>query len=154
MMADINAGGVNFQIPKVMGNLSKRIEEAMVLVGNQCVTWAADQWRTNGYSPRTREKEKTGNLVNSLTYSTHQEQGPVGKMTDPGIGGTNLAKAPTEHSVRIGTNVVYAARVEFGFTGTDSLGRNYNQPPKSYLRAGIIPRKNQIMRIIDRAIRG
>ncbi len=29
--------------------------------------------------------------------------------------------------------LVYAPRVEFGFTGTDSKGRHYNQPPYPFL---------------------
>lgn len=29
--------------------------------------------------------------------------------------------------------LVYAARIEFGFTGTDSKGRHYNQPPYPFL---------------------
>ncbi len=33
----------------------------------------------------------------------------------------------------VGTNVVYANRIEFGFKGTDSLGRKYNQEGMSYL---------------------
>lgn len=31
----------------------------------------------------------------------------------------------------------YARRIELGFTGTDSLGRNYNQPPYPYFYKGI-----------------
>ncbi len=37
-------------------------------------------------------------------------------------------------SLAIGTNVEYAARIEFGFSGVDELGRRYNQPPMPYLR--------------------
>lgn len=33
-----------------------------------------------------------------------------------------------------GTNLDYAARVEFGFKATDSLGRSYDQPAKPYMR--------------------
>jgi hypothetical protein len=29
---------------------------------------------------------------------------------------------------------VYARRVEYGFVGTDSLGRKYNQPPRAFVR--------------------
>jgi Bacteriophage HK97-gp10, putative tail-component len=29
---------------------------------------------------------------------------------------------------------VYARRVEYGFVGTDSLGRHYNQPPRAFVR--------------------
>ena len=34
----------------------------------------------------------------------------------------------------IGTNAVQAMRLEFGFVGTDSLGRRYNQPPYPHWR--------------------
>ena len=34
----------------------------------------------------------------------------------------------------IGSTAVYAPRLEFGFTGVDSLGRAYNQPPYPFLR--------------------
>lgn len=37
----------------------------------------------------------------------------------------------------IGSAVVYARRIELGFTGTDSLGRFYNQPPYPYLRPAL-----------------
>lgn len=30
---------------------------------------------------------------------------------------------------RVGTNKVQSRRLEFGFRGTDSIGRTYNQPP-------------------------
>lgn len=33
----------------------------------------------------------------------------------------------------VGTNVVYANRIEFGFNDTDKLGRKYNQSGMSYL---------------------
>jgi HK97 gp10 family phage protein len=33
-----------------------------------------------------------------------------------------------------GTDVEYAARIEFGFSGQDSRGRTYDQPAKPYLR--------------------
>lgn len=35
---------------------------------------------------------------------------------------------------RVGTNLEYARRQEFGFVGTDSLGRRYNQAARPYLR--------------------
>lgn len=43
-------------------------------------------------------------------------------------------------SAVIGTNVVYAARIEFGYNDTDSLGRTYTQPPQSFLRAALVAR--------------
>ena len=38
---------------------------------------------------------------------------------------------------KVGTNVKYAKRIEFGFQGTDSKGRTYNQSPQSYLYSAL-----------------
>lgn len=37
----------------------------------------------------------------------------------------------------VGTDVPYGARIEFGFDGKDSLGREYHQPPRPYLRPAL-----------------
>lgn len=37
----------------------------------------------------------------------------------------------------IGTDLPYGRRLEFGFTGTDSLGRNYNQPPFPHVQPAL-----------------
>lgn len=37
-------------------------------------------------------------------------------------------------SLRVYTDVVYSRRLEFGFVGTDRLGRNINQGPRPYWR--------------------
>lgn len=36
--------------------------------------------------------------------------------------------------VRVGTSLPYAARLEFGFTGSDSKGRRINQAARPYMR--------------------
>lgn len=35
---------------------------------------------------------------------------------------------------RVGSDSPYARRLEFGFVGTDSIGRNYNQAPRPHFR--------------------
>lgn len=40
-------------------------------------------------------------------------------------------------SLRIFTDVPYSRRLEFGFVGTDRLGRNINQGPRPYWRKAI-----------------
>ena len=37
----------------------------------------------------------------------------------------------------IGTDLPYGRRLEFGFTGTDSLGRNYAQPPFAHVQPAL-----------------
>jgi hypothetical protein len=68
--------------------------------------------------------------------------------------GIRLPLSDKALSVHIGSTVVYAARVEFGFVGKDSLGRTFNQPAKSYLRAGILAARGKIMQIFERAVSG
>lgn len=67
-----------------------------------------------GRDPGTGPAVVTGRLRNSIVIT---EQGPVGKW------GWQATVAPT---------VIYARRIELGFTGTDSLGRAYNQPAYPY----------------------
>ena len=40
-----------------------------------------------------------------------------------------VSKTATSSTGMVGTNKPQGRRLEFGFTGTDSLGRSYNQPP-------------------------
>jgi hypothetical protein len=49
---------------------------------------------------------------------------------------------------RVGTNVVYARRLELGFVGTDSLGRNINQEARPYLRPSLEENRNEIIRLL------
>lgn len=38
-----------------------------------------------------------------------------------------------EYRTKVSPSMVYARRVELGFEGPDSLGRNYHQPPYAYM---------------------
>lgn len=42
----------------------------------------------------------------------------------------------------VGSAMVYARRLELGFVGTDTLGRNVNQKPRPYLRPAV--RNNRV----------
>lgn len=69
---------------------------------------------TAGRDPGTGPAVVSGRLRNSIVITSH---GPTGKW------GYQATVAPT---------VVYARRIELGFSGTDSLGRTYNQPAYPY----------------------
>lgn len=57
---------------------------------------------------------------------------------------TEITESDHKHVLaEIGTDVAYAARVEFGFSDTDSLGRNYHQPAKPYLRPAFDENQNK-----------
>lgn len=132
-------------VNKAMQIVEGKIQAALKNIGAEGVSWAAEQLRENGYSPAT--EHPTSNLVNSLAYSTSEEASPTLKS---GTEGTPLELAP-KLSVRIGTNVVYAPRVEFGFAGVDSLGRVYNQPAKPFLMNSITAHKDKILKILAMA---
>jgi hypothetical protein len=45
-----------------------------------------------------------------------------------------IATATLGQTVYMGWTAAYAMRLEFGFSGVDSLGREYNQPPIGFAR--------------------
>lgn len=63
-----------------------------------------------------------------------------------------VALSDNRIKITIGTNLVYAARVEFGFVQADSLGRYYNLPPKPYLRPAFDGKNNVAKREITLAL--
>lgn len=54
--------------------------------------------------------------------------------------------------VAIGSDAPYAARIEFGFVGTDSLGRRYNQAGQPYLTPAIEQTKDAVAREFSTAM--
>lgn len=55
--------------------------------------------------------------------------------------------------VIVGTEVAYGRRIEFGFIGADSLGRNYHQAPSPYLRPAFRTKKEEAMDTVKAGIR-
>lgn len=51
---------------------------------------------------------------------------------------------------RVGSNSPYGRRLEFGFVGIDSLGRNYNQAARPHLRPAAERHKRRVGRMIAR----
>jgi hypothetical protein len=41
-------------------------------------------------------------------------------------------------AARVGTNKPQGRRLEFGFVGTDSIGRHYDQPPYPHFRPALL----------------
>lgn len=52
------------------------------------------------------------------------------------------------------TATVYAPRLEFGFYGTDSLGRNYNQPPYPFFGRAVEGSVGEFASVMQRAVNG
>jgi hypothetical protein len=93
----------------------------------------------------------TGNLRNSLMASTAQmpptrEGEFAAPQTDFVINGWN---PQTETTLWLGWQAVYARRINYGFQGTDSLGRTYNQYGRFFLETYAAQWQNYV----DRAAR-
>lgn len=98
---------------------------------------------------------RTGNLRRSIHIGGHDDlatdrQGITDRtnaqVPDPEIGRTDAA-------IYIGTDVVYARRLEYGFTGRDARGRAFNQTARPYLRPAIDENGAEIRQEVAEAFR-
>lgn len=85
---------------------------------------------------------RDGFLRASLVVLVNQDPPKADKTDEDGLGpytdaymNMALAGAVAGDRVVSAYTMVYARRLEYGFTGTDSLGRSYNQPPRGWTRA-------------------
>ena len=83
--------------------------------------------------PGEPPKRLTSRLIKSITYEVAVE-------------GSGLISSSVV--IRFGTNVIYGRRLERGFVGTDSLGRNVSQLPRPYLGRALANRKEGVARIL------
>jgi hypothetical protein len=124
-----------------MKDINETVNGAIKIVAAQAQTHVTKKIKTN-------KSIVTSNLINSITYSTDSAAGEMGGKTD----GKELSK-PEKMIAKIGTTVVYAPRVEFGFVGTDSLGRKYNQAPKSFLRSALKENEKKLQNLFALVIK-
>lgn len=133
-------------IDKMTQAVNRRSKEIVVKGGAIIAHHAKDEFSTAVVNTKTGSKRvlasggkrvkgerilKVGNHVGGSR--PHNRSGALArsirmvKVEDLGDGRWSSQTGPT---------IVYARRIERGFTGTDSKGRNYNQPPYPYLRPG------------------
>jgi hypothetical protein len=60
-----------------------------------------------------------------------------------------VADTETEVIAQVGTVMEYAARLEFGFNDTDSLGRKYTMAPRPYFRSAYLENREKIKAILN-----
>jgi hypothetical protein len=80
---------------------------------------------------------KTGFLRNSWYAGLNTEPpapGGSGGVATMNVVAADLKLGDVYNAVN---GAVYAARIEFGFVGKDSLGRNINQRPRAFIRSVI-----------------
>lgn len=54
----------------------------------------------------------------------------------------------------VGTSTPYARRLEYGFYGTDSIGRTYAQPPYPFFSRAVEGSQSEFISVLERAING
>ena len=108
------------------------------------------------YQSRKKEQIKDELAIGAFKIETLAKQTvPVGKIR----GGRLRASITTDLSdlallsARVGTDVKYARRIEFGFIGADILGRHYHQEAQPYLYPAFFTYENEIVKAIGRVLR-
>jgi hypothetical protein len=100
------------------------------------------------------QKGKKGLKLAGQAYANDVKQGA------PYLTGTLRrsihAEPPTDDDdqpfVLVGTDLPYARRLEYGFLGTDALGRYYHQPPQPYFRPPLDTQMPKYLAIIAGAM--
>jgi len=100
---------------------------------------------------KTKSPYLTGNLRRSIHIGGHSDKSELGNSTGDDIGGNKNTRDRAE--VLVGTNVEYARRQEFGFSGADSRGRIFNQVPRPYLRPALDEKKQSVAKEIAAALK-
>ncbi len=84
---------------------------------------------------------RDGFLRASLVVLVNQEPPAPNKSQEDALGPyteaymqLQIANAVAGDRITASYTMEYARRLEFGFVGTDSLGRHYNQPPRAWTR--------------------
>lgn len=115
----------------------KETEPRMMAVLRRAIELLADELRL-----KTDEGGRTpvvlGNLVRSLVAELNsivQVSGSVFPVA--GDVGATVAEMGPDDVVSLGFQAIYAARVNYGFVGTDSAGRTYNQEGAHFIEAAI-----------------
>lgn len=128
-----------------MGSFSEKVdqwvketEQRMTAVWRQSIDDLADHMNTtrdNG----GRLPKLTGNLMRSLLASTSampSTGGPDAKYSGQDVG-LVTAGLRLDQTVWLGYQAIYARRLNYGFVGEDSLGRNYNQAGAHFVEGAI-----------------
>lgn len=97
--------------------------------------------------------EAAGFAGGLVIQSAAQQKAPVLTGTLRRSITIRVEKRGSKLLVIIGTNLVYARRIEYGFKGTDSAGRTYNHSGKPYLRPAFDENKAKALSEIAAALK-
>ena len=115
---------------------TRKTESRMLAVFQRSVEMLAEELaKAQGNGGRT--PKLTGNLIRSILaqIGSMPSQGGSGAQFGGSDVGLVVAGAILGDSISIGFQANYAHRMNYGFVGQDSLGRNYNQTGAGFVEA-------------------
>jgi hypothetical protein len=95
---------------------------------------------------------RTGYLRANWTIVLDSDPMPIAGQTEDDA--SIVARLTLQDTIILANPVVYARRIEFGFIGTDSLGRYYNQPGSHMMAQTIAEMPDIAHRATERVIAG
>jgi hypothetical protein len=100
------------------------------------------EFRRTGMLARWREQRAAKHAGNLMVQKVRaRASGRPGPRVQSGAYRASIRFAVLEYpgatTVSVGTDAPQAFRLEFGYTGSDSLGRQYSQPPYPHWRPAI-----------------
>ena len=113
----------------------------VTITGGKELLAALENLATVGKGVKLIEAVNAGLLViqNEAQAQTPYLTGTLRRSIHLGEGKTGATNAYNT----TGTDVAYAARIEYGFDATDSLGRSYHQSAQPYLRPAFDGKKDE-----------
>jgi HK97 gp10 family phage protein len=113
-------------------DISDVLEEATAAGAMVVVNAAQDNSRKGGVFPH----RITGNLFRNIA------------AVSPAV----VKKTNERCEMEVGSSMEYARRLEYGFAGTDKLGRRYNQQPRPFLRPALDDNTDEIEKAIAKKL--
>lgn len=129
----------NFSVVK--GRLLKGMEKN---VQNAAIYYEGEVKKTIASGPKTGKIYKVPGTNRTYQASAPGEAPAVMLSNYINSITHNVAKRPDALVGTIGTNQKQGKRLEFGFVGTDSRGRRYNQAPRPHFKKTYQEKRKQI----------
>lgn len=134
-MARLTDFQINQVIRETEREVEKRMKKAVMFLEGQTkrLVSRGNRTGTNPSRPGEPPKVVSGTLRSNIGHEVRKE----GRTVVGAVG------------VRMGPADKYAMRLELGFRGTDSKGRNVRQEERPYLRAALEQNKAKVARILE-----
>lgn len=126
----------NLSFSKAVGEWASQTQQRLSAVHRRSVVLLAEEMITTK-AQGGRLPFDTGNLARSQLASTEaMPKTAAGPFPGSNVGAVAATLQP-EQAVWIGYQAAYARRMNYGFVGADSLGRNYNQAGNHFVEGAI-----------------